>query len=573
MVYVLGIHGFSAKSDRPLHDTAATIVKDGCVIAAVNEERLSRKKKDGSFPFRSIETVFDVADIEPALIDYVAFSDETPLWQLFHIGKYAVKTYRDSGVFLFKYLVESLERTLDCNREPPDDLREKPLMFVEHHKAHAASSFLTSPWKKASIITIDGMGDYCIGGLVGIGERNELRILRRTNGFFSPGIFYMIVTSYLGFKPGRHEGKITGLAAYGDPKPAYPAMKKLVSYNKRTMDFHSVAIPSSLNRFSLTKDEFYALESFRKLWDGFSREEIASAAQKRLEDVMLPFVRDVIRQTGISRLTVAGGVFANVKLNKLILELPEIENLYIHPNMSDAGLATGAALYCWSRIVGRRVLSPKFMKDCYLGPRYGRKSIERALKKSGLRWKKIDEPEKIIAGHLVDELIVGHYFGSMEYGPRALGNRSILATPTDPSLNERLNNRLSRTEFMPFAPSILEEHANEYLIDWNPNHYASRFMTIAYDVTDMFKEKAPAAVHLDGTARPQMVRSVDNTRYHRIINEFNEITGIPVIINTSFNMHEEPIVCTPEDAIRAFKEDAVDILVMDDYFIRKDENQ
>jgi len=565
MTNVLGIHGFSATSKQHLHDTGAAIIKDGEVIAAVNEERMTRIKTDGSFPFETIKTIFEITNLTPKDIDYIAFSDERPLWQLLNIGKYILKTYKKSGVFLYKYILESIERSMDINREPPNNLKNKPIVFVEHHKAHASSAFFTSPWKRATIITLDGMGDYCIGGTVGLGSNGGIKILKRTNGFFSPGIFYMIVTSYLGFKPGRHEGKVTGLAAYGDPNKAYSSMKRIISYDDASLDFYSEIIPTALNRFSLTKNESYTLELFEKLWDGYDKADIAAAAQKRLEDIVLPFIRDAVRITAEPKLAVAGGVFANVKLNKMIMELPEVENIYVHPNMGDGGLATGAALFCWNQISKNRENKTRFMKTCYLGPKYGEVSIKNALKKADLKWKKIAEPEKSIANYIAEGHIVGHYYGRMEYGPRALGNRSILASPTDPLLNKRLNERLKRTEFMPFAPSILEEYAHEYLKDWKTNHFASRFMTICYDVKDIFKKKAPAAVHIDGTARPQIVRANDNPRFYKIIKEFYKITGIPLVVNTSFNMHEEPIICTPEDAIRDFMWNSIDILFIDNY--------
>ena len=213
MTYVLGIHGFSALNDNILHDTGVTLVKDGSIIAAINEERLTRKKNDGSFPWLSYEKVMEMAGITPDDIDIIAFADETPEWQMHKIFEFATKTLKETGVYLQNYLIESIVRTKDIDRSPPVELKKKRIHFVEHHIAHAASAYYCSPWEKATIVTLDGMGDYCVGGTICSAENGQLNVLKRTNGFYSPGIFYMIVTDYLGFKPGRHEGKITGLAA------------------------------------------------------------------------------------------------------------------------------------------------------------------------------------------------------------------------------------------------------------------------------------------------------------------------------------------------------------------------
>ncbi len=292
------------------------------------------------------------------------------------------------------------------------------------------------------------------------------------------------------------------------------------------------------------------------------------AAQKRLEDIVLPFVNDALNLTGEGRVALAGGVFANVKLNQRILELPNVEEIYIHPNMTDGGLATGAALFAYYRHFDNdEKRGPRFIGTVLLGPHFDDKRIEKALNKYGIGFRKVDRIEEEIASAIHSNRIVGHFHGRMEYGPRALGNRSILASPADPEINTYLNDRLHRTEFMPFAPAILEDYADSYLKGWKPDHVASRFMTITYEVTDEFVDKAPAAVHVDNTARPQIVRKNDNSRFYKIIGEYFKSSGIPLVINTSFNMHEEPIVCTPEDAIRSYQEGAVDVLVMNDFWI------
>lgn len=567
MGYILGIHGFSADSNRILHDTGVSLVKDGKIIAAINEERFSRNKNDGAFPWKSLEYICKTYNINPENVDCIAFSDERPLWQLANITKMVLNTYFETGIFLSRYLIESIIRTRELFRQPPDIFHNVPVKFVEHHKAHAASAYFSSPWKDSTVITIDGMGDYCIGGTISKGMDGKIKVLKRTNGFYSPGIFYMIVTDYLGFKPGRHEGKIMGMAAYGNPEVAYDSMRELIRYDRKSLNFYSKPIPDALNKFSLLDDEKADLEFFETLWRDYANNDVASAAQKRLEDTVIPFIEDAISLTGIPYLTLAGGIFANVILNKRILELPCVENVYIHPNMGDGGLATGAAFHEYYHEKSKMKFEGKLLENIYLGPDFSDGIIETELKSNKLEYQAIENIEKEIAEALANKKIIGHFFGKMEYGPRALGNRSIFANPFCKDINDKLNYRLKRTEFMPFAPAIMEEYANDYLLNWTPAQLAARFMTMAYDATSLCNENAPAIVHVDGTTRPQVVRKIDNPRFHSIIDNFYNITGVPLVINTSFNLHEEPIVCHPSDAIKAFNNNAFDVLVLNNYWV------
>jgi len=559
MKTILGLHGFSANKPRLLHDTGVSVIRDGKVLFAINEERLSRVKTDGAFPWRSLAQALERFPTER--LDGVACPDGTPLWQLFEIFRWTERARRASGVFMGRYLLDSLVRTMDVRRVLPPALDHLPVRFLEHHLCHAASAALTSPWPSCTVVTIDGMGDYCVGGTVGVLDAGRLRILHRTNGFFSPGIFYMIVTDHLGFKPGRHEGKITGLAGFGDPSRAYPSMEKILWYLPGDLDFRGPPIARAINECSFVKGKKGALNYFKKEWADFTREEIAAAAQKRLVDVMLPFIRDAVALTGYRRLALAGGVFANVALNHRIAELPGINGVYVHPNMGDGGLATGAALWMEREMDGSTA-PPNPYSNMYLGPDFCDAEIQLALAEAGLQYSQPADLVGDIAKALDEERIVGHFHGAMEYGPRALGNRSILASARDVTLNNRLNTRLRRTEFMPFAPIIQEEHAKDYLEGWDTSHQASRYMTITYRVTERCRREVPAVVHVDGTARPQVVSKADNERVWRILDAYRQRTGIPVLVNTSFNLHEEPIICSPGDAVRAFRQGAVDVLII-----------
>ncbi|MFQ6061390.1 MAG: carbamoyltransferase C-terminal domain-containing protein, partial [Thermoplasmata archaeon] len=257
------------------------------------------------------------------------------------------------------------------------------------------------------------------------------------------------------------------------------------------------------------------------------------------------------------------------KLNQRILELPCVDNIYVHPNMTDGGLATGAALYAYHNHLIRcgNPCEPSYLNTVYLGPAYNNRKIEAALRKLNVKYEKVKCTEDYVARALHSKKIVAHFFGRMEYGPRALGNRSILASPVDRNVNRMLNERLGRTEFMPFAPSILEDYADSCLAGWRYDHFASRFMTVTYNVTDYLVRLAPAVVHVDRTVRPHIVRRDDNPRFYSIIRRYFQLSAVPLVINTSFNMHGEPIVCTPEDAVRAYTRGAVDAMAIGDYWV------
>lgn len=572
---VVGLHGFSADKKRLLHDTGVCLVENGRVISAINEERITRIKGDGSFPHHSLKNVFETNQVNANNIKAVAFADKKSIWQTFYILKNIFKTYRETSLFLDKYLLASLKRAFDYRRTPPAELADKPRYFIEHHLCHAASAYYNCPWDDVTIVTLDGMGDYCIGGTINTAENGKITTIHKTNGFYSPGLFYMFITCLLGYKAGRHEGKITGLAAFGNPDKCYDAMRNMISYNSKKHNFYSYQVPFELKNAVYKGGNI--ISQFEQMKDVFllnQPEDIAAAAQKRLEEVVIDYIQDAIRITKKKNLVLAGGVFANVKLNGLISNLSEINDIYIHPNMGDGGLAVGAALYVYNNFLRKKNTSyePSFLETVYLGPEYKDKEILEELEKHALSYEYCHNIEEKIADAIYQGKIVGNFGGRMEYGPRALGNRSILAAPIDAAINTILNKRLKRTEFMPFAPSVLEEHAKEIFPDWNITNVSARFMTLTYKVAEQYRKKIPAVVHVDNTARPHIVKKQDNERFHKIICEYNKLSGIPVIVNTSFNMHEEPIVCTPQDAIKALLENCVDILAIGNYWVEKNKN-
>jgi len=307
----------------------------------------------------------------------------------------------------------------------------------------------------------------------------------------------------------------------------------------------------------------------------YSREDLAAAFQQRLEEVLVEMVKNSCEHTGKRNIALAGGVFANVKLNQRINELPMVDRVFVHPGMGDFGLALGSAFAAMAAEYKRqgRDLAPVRIENVFFGPSYTSESCRRALDESGLAGcQQYDDIEAEVAQRLADGKIVARYRGRMEYGPRALGNRSILYHTRDKTVNDWLNKKLARTEFMPFAPAVLEGFEEKCLKYTPGSDYTSEFMTITYDCTDYAKQACGAAVHIDGTARPQIVKERGNPTFAKLLARYNELTGCPVVINTSFNIHEEPIVCAPEDAIKAFKQSKLDYLALEDYLVDGEKN-
>ncbi len=566
---ILGIWGYSADHRAITHDSGAALIEDGKVLAAINEERLTRKKIEGCFPFKSIHKVLEISGKSPEQVDAVALAGLGPRSRCFKMLKYILQTYRETGVPLWGRIWYALLTAKKLRRTVPKEFSGKKVVCVDHHLAHAASAYYTSPWPDATVVTLDGIGDSAVCATVCSGREGVLKRHWECCGYYSPGVFYTFITKRFGFSPSKHEGKITGLAAYGDPDLTIEQMRTIIQYDTKKHSFFSSYIPR------LYQGKSYAdwdLPIIDDLMDQVTREHVAAGLQQLTEEVICKYIEDAVAKTGIRNVALSGGVFSNVKVNQRIMELNCVDNVYVHPNMGDGGLPLGAAYYLWAqRMVkkGEKPL-PQFLPTVYLGPSFTDDEVESEIKKAGLRYEKFENVEEEIAKLLADKKIVGRFAGRMEYGPRALGNRSILAEATDKTINDWLNERLKRTEFMPFAPCIIEEDAEAFYKGWKDDHVAARFMTITYDVPEDKGKLSPAVTHVDSTARPQVVRKEDNPSYHRIIEAYKEITGLPLIINTSFNMHEEPIVCTPADAIRSFLHGSADVLAIEKFLVYND---
>lgn len=565
--------------------SGAAVVEDGRIVAAVNEERLVRRKMVMGFPRKSIEMVLKLAGVSASELDCVAVASR---WGHFlndyvdfHDGVFGVdegfvkNTFFALGSRLsfLRSKIPVLEPLYYHLRQPVYARRRRliqralrreygircPVEFVWHHLGHAAAAYYASGFDDALAVTLDGSGDGHSSHVYDV-TGGRWRHLHSIPSFDSLGNYYGYVTSICGFKMGKHEGKITGLAAYG--KDAYrEILNRFIQYSDGTM----------IN----TGDVFRgaAVKKLRAaLPENPSREDLSATIQSISEEICANYVAHWLKKTGKSKVVLAGGVVANVKINQRIHELPGVESVFVYPAMSDEGLSAGSALVVTAeKRPDLKMHGRKCIDHVYLGPEYSEREIITALEDKDVQYDRPANLEAQIAKLISDRHVVARMAGRMEYGPRALGNRSILYRPDDPSVNDWLNDRLHRTEFMPFAPVTLVEDADQSYVGMRGARDTARFMTITFDCTSEMSKKCPGVVHIDGTARPQTVSEIDNPSYYRILKEFKKLTGLSSIVNTSFNIHEEPIVCTPQDAIRAFQIGHLDYLAIGPFLAKNPE--
>lgn len=547
-------------------DCTAALIQGEKVIFSAGEERFSRIKQHAGFPHKSLEFILSRSGLGPEDIEIVAYSFLPWYQESFLIFKGFVQNslynsfqhdYIKSKFYHLAYYAQFCKNAMRDHRKYHMDLiqslqklgLDKKLRRVEHHLAHAASAFYTSGFNEALIVTLDAYGSE-LAGSISVGTQRGIKRILDIKYPHSLGLFYSQVTEALGFTPTRHEGKIVGLASYGDPSVLFDDIYKRFNNTGSTFSYIS-----GLN-----------MKYCRRLAKQYSREDIAAAYQAVLERVVVDIVSAYSKKYGHKNIVLAGGVTANVKLNQRVFEIDGVDNIFIYPNMGDGGTGAGAALYCASELNGKMI--PYELENVYFGPSFSDEEIKTALDKENLRYSFSKEIEKETAILISQGNVVARFNGAMEYGPRALGNRSVLYHTKDPAVNDWLNKRLGRTEFMPFAPATLYEFREQCYKNIQGAEHAATFMTITFDCTDFMKKVSPAAVHIDGTARPQLVQRDINPSYYDIISEYHKLTGIPSVINTSFNMHEEPIVCTPYDAIRAFKLGKLDYLAIGSYMVK-----
>lgn len=559
------------------HDTTAAVFKDYKIQTALQKERITRRKGDGRFSSELVAEVLDIANMNAADIDVVALS----IGSLFPVkylkscgvfGKLRMKLMalehdkqKDLSYFVRKVKDQSPELAFDKQRFLRD-FGFKPdteIFFFNHHFSHALSAFFYTDWDEALIYTADGGGDNIFysahmfkdGELTTLnGEAVDLNAPVDIN---SLGLAYGYCTRILGFKMNRHEGKLTGLAAYGQPS----LYDKLAAHFKILDDGQVASDFTSYGQME---------ECLQEICAGAPKEDVAASIQKLLEDFVTGSVQKYIEKTGIKKLALAGGVFANVRLNKKLRDDLKLEEIFIFPAMGDEGLAVGGILEYLLKRDGIKTFAQNRVRleNVYLGRDYG-DMIDACLGGNDNIEKIEGSNIDLVSDWLAEGKVGAIYSKNMEFGPRALGARSIIATPANNNINQSLNDRLERTEFMPFAPYVLEEDAEDVFAIDGSNRYACRFMTITTDVADKWKDKIPAVVHVDGTARPQIVYDNDNKLYADILRSFKQKTGLPVLVNTSFNVHEEPIINRPEECLTALLNNRVDFIVTENGVYRK----
>ena len=554
------------------YDSGAAVIVDGEIVAAINEERLNRIKVYSGFPALSIAECLRIAGLQASDVSSVAVGGRMNF--LYESGTESKSaTYRLSDVLsragVLRLLIGNRPaayalRALFGNRFNPMFNRhgelasglkalgiDAPITYFDHHYCHNASAYYASGFDSAYAVSIDAFGD-CFSSRIYKGANGRLDLVRTIPAYHSPAHHYAYVTGLLGFIPTRHEGKVTGLAAFGDPTETARIIGERIMYSTRWK--------SPIVRGLYHKPEVEYLASVLK---PFSKEDIAAGVQRVLEDVVSQFLRDNLPDIKQSRIVLSGGVVANVRLNQVIRELG-FEDVFVFPHMGDGGLAAGACYASNAETTGPH--RNKKIANAYLGTGYGDEEIVAALSASDLKWHKSERVEEEVAEQVAAGKIVARFTGRMEYGPRALCHRSIFYKADDPAVNTWLNTRLKRTEFMPFAPVMLREDAPRFLLDYDDARaVAAEYMTITYRVTDECKAKAPAVVHVDGTARPQLVDARTDESANRTLMAYKRLRGFSVMVNTSFNMHEEPIIRTPSEAVESVKQAGLDVLAIGDY--------
>jgi len=557
------------------HDSGAALVIDGKIIADVSEERFTGIKHYSGLPIQSIEYCLKAGNIAMTEIDIVAVPSKAPFPELnYLLDLKKNKTEKDKGVFRTVEYAFRLSNKKDITAIPPIYIKQYPLpskgtlLHVEHHLAHAASAYYTSGARlddKWLIVSCDGLGDgysLCIWQ----GKGNKITPLIKYDRYGSLGWFYSNVTEGLGWWHGDGEGKTMGLAPYGDYDKCKGILDKFYpKYENGNLiekhNFGKVHFWNEGGAFQWHLEE--ALEIY-KLIQKCSRENIAAEAQRILEVQMLNIIFPWLAKENTANLACAGGVFLNVKLNQRIWESGRVTNHHIFPNAGDSGLAVGSALYAFSSQYPE--ISSSKLEHLYLGPDFSNDEIQNTLRVCNLSYKKINNPSALAAKWLAEGKILGWFQGRMESGPRALGNRSILMSPLKPENKDIINSRVKfREAFRPFCPSLLYEKRGEYL----KNCREESFMITSFDVTDDKKDKIPAVVHVDNTLRPQTVKKDINPIYGDLINNFGNLTGEYVLLNTSFNIKGQPIINSPHDAIRCFYGTGLDTLIIGNFILTK----
>ncbi|MFN7312674.1 MAG: carbamoyltransferase C-terminal domain-containing protein [Bacteroidota bacterium] len=592
------------------HDAAATLIQNNRIIQSIEEEKISRIKQDFGWPTNAIDIILKQNSLTEQDIDVIAVGGI--IFKEIGTNEIKFRFNKNRGTKQLEYI----DRVLSYIGLSGDRFTEKnkdafiaevkklgytkaEVRFYNHHLCHAAGAYYCAPFTPDLVITCDGQGDGESFNFY-TSEQGHLEPLVINGHEVSVGAFYSTITQLLGFRPTRHEGKITGLAAYGKPSVLEDQFYNLFKFENGKLqrfpfnkldyywkEFNMDERLKLIDKVNLTTSESSIGTEYTKRYEvlkaqienltkGWSKEDVAYACQKVSERIVIEETQRVLDQHFKNKkvkIGLAGGVFANVRINQVIYELPAVSNLFIQPAMGDSGLAIGAAILADIEKNGTSKLGNYQFTDTYIGPDYTNE-VDSFLNSiaNECEIELMENAPVKIAEMLRDNYVIGFWQGSMEWGPRALGKRSMILNTFDRTVNDSVNKRLSRTEFMPFAPSIIDYMMKTYIPNYDESCPAADYMTITYDVKKDFHELLQAVVHVDGTARPQSVSKKTNPYYYDIIDEFYKLTGCGAIVNTSFNAHEEPIVSTPQSAYKALKEDRIDVLVLDRYLIKYNKN-
>ena len=596
-MYILGISAF-------YHDSAACILCDGEIVAAAQEERFTRKKHDSGFPHHAIQYCLKEAEITADQINSVVFY-EKPFVKFerlletylafapkgFKSFAMAMPVWIKDKLFQKSALIKKLKVTLD-----EDVDWSKRLMFSEHHLSHAASAFYPSPFESAAILTLDGVGEWTTTSLA-VGKDNKLKVLKEIHFPHSLGLLYSAFTYYTGFKVNSGEYKVMGLAPYGEPRYSELICEKLITIAE------DGSFQLDMSYFDYATGLTMTNKKFHDLFGGPPRAaeaeltqremDLAASIQKVTEYIVSRLAKNIARETGERNLCLAGGVALNCVANGILLRERIFDNIWIQPAAGDAGGALGAALSIWHLHYNKKrkiSVDRDSMKGAYLGPEFSNDEIETDLRACGAVFKKLTEKELIeqVASALANEKAIGWMQGRMEFGPRALGGRSIIADPRSPMMQKQLNLKVKyRESFRPFAPSVLREDVN----DWFEHDADSPYMLLVaniqknkrlvmtaeedtlfgIDKLNVPRSSIPAITHVDYSARIQTVHADTNRRYHAVISKFKEKTGCPLVVNTSFNVRGEPIICSTVDAFKCFMGTDLDLLAVGNYLLTKEE--
>ena len=591
---ILGLSAF-------YHDSAAALLEDGRIVAAAQEERFTRRKHDARFPRHAIEYCLEAAGVGLGAVDHVAFYDKPFLKFERLLDTYlafAPRGFRSFSMAIPVWLKEKLFQKALLKKElrayAPDYDWERRLLFAEHHQSHAASAFFASPFEEAAVLTMDGVGEWATTS-VGFGQGSTLEMRREIHFPHSLGLLYSAFTTYLGFKVNSGEYKVMGLAPYGDPRYTQAILHHLIDVKKDGSFRLDLSYFDYCTGLRMTNDRFAAL------FDGPARRpderltqrhmDLAASIQAVTDEVVLRLTSALARETGAENLCLAGGVALNCVANGKVLRDGRFKRLWIQPAAGDAGGALGAAFCAYHLFRGqpRKPIEPDAMAGAYLGPAFSQSDVETRLARVGARFSTLDDDRLIetTAEALAAGKAVGWFQGRMEFGPRALGARSILGDPRSPTMQSTLNLKVKyRESFRPFAPSVLRED----VADWFELDRDSPYMLLVAAVSKQHRREMtaeeqalwgieklnvprssiPAVTHVDYSARIQTVHRESSPRYHALLSAFKARTGCPILVNTSFNVRGEPIVCTPEDAFRCFMGTEIDVLAIENCYLTRE---